>query len=281
MQMTPSLSELAKTSAEEAGNGEGDFDDDVEFEPFPLDDVQYTKQHPTTAVGGTAVALRYSPFDFEETDWGYGTPMLILDDAFVYTDEDDFADTAIFAGDESANNDYKVVNTSDEDTIVEDGIGVDFDNNLFRGEPVDGFDGDGHIALKLTGSAGRRVARTLDGNGDPLIGQGDPEVEDNGQVTHSDGLLEVPPDDVDGRTRYQRHTFCRPDVEGETLIVQLRRRKDVVDEYDGNGYWTTVTVDGEDGPEILEPIEGDVPEDVASTGWLKWSWPEEASGEDE
>ena len=269
--MTPSLTELARTSAEQSSANRGRPD----FEPFDLSTVdQYVKQHPTTAVGGTAVALRYAPGDPDDEGWDAGTPMLILDDAFVISDEDDFAGTAIFEkAPDGSGDDVKVVNTDDEATDVVEGTGVTFDGHLYKGSPADGF--AGRIALKLTGRAGRRAARSLDGNGAPYL---DAELQENGSVKSNGGLIELPPDDSDEDARISRHTFLRPDAEGEQVIVQLRRAKDVHEDYDGRGYWATVTIGDGDDMFVAEPIEGDVPEDVRSTQWIEYHWPAEASG---
>jgi hypothetical protein len=275
--MTPSLSELATSSAESTSSSSGSFDDDARYEPFDLSDATYVKQHPTTAVGGDIAVLRYIPDDPNEDLWGQGDFVAILDDPFVVTDEADFESTAIFRG-EDTSDDYKVVNTDDDATEIEDGVGVIFDGRLYRSQPVDAFDED-RIALKLTGNAGRSAARALDING---LEELRAETTENGAVETNGALVENPPDDVDEKPRVARYSELRPDMDGETVVFQLRRGSDVHDDPSINSYWSTVAVETDDGFDIVDRTNefdatGESPEDnVMTSEYVEWHWPDDA-----
>lgn len=249
--MTPSITDLGAQAAEESQASSSNDSDESEYERFDTRGLAYAKQHPTTAVMGEAVALRYYPdWDNDEPDRGYFG--LVLDDPSIITDDTGLDATAVFQSTEDAGDDYKVVNVDDEATKVLDGSGVDFNGNLFYGEQADGFD-DSRIVLKATGSSGQSVASTLDkkgGLGARVERDEDGQVvlHDGGFPQHNGGLTEYHPDGRDGaRPRTAVHdTELRPDVEGRDVVVMIQRLSDIDADYDGDAYWATVLANVDD-----------------------------------
>lgn len=240
----------AARNSQQSNDGDGDYESD--WDPYEVTGLEFAKQHPTTAVRGTAVALRYFPdWDNDEPDRGdFG---VVITDPDVVLDDEDLEDTAIFESSRDVGDDFKVVNLSDEATEHLEGSGVDFDGNLFYGEPVETF-GTDELVLKATGSSGRSIASTLDvkgATGARSIGSRDGEAvevhEGHGFPKHNGGLVEYHPDGRDGeRPRISRHTQLRPDVEGRDVVVMLQRLAEIDEDYDGPAYWATVFADLED-----------------------------------
>lgn len=318
----PSISEIGEQTADEANSsepassGSGGGQTDAEFTPYDVSEASFVKQHPTTQIGGTPVALRYfsGDPDDDENDPDRGDFGVVLEDAFVATDGEldglDLSNTVVLDGD-GESDDYKVVNDEDsavswmttggavdylsEDAVPEDAdddvdvlgegddiIAVDFDGNTYNGDVVDAFEGE--IVLKLTGNAGWRAARTLDVNGAPGAGaerqNGSIVIEESGLVSQTHGLIEHHPDNDDENytpPRVARAPQLRPDVEGDTVSVALRRTANVIDDYEGRSYWATVTVGEGDDLDVLEPTDefaDELDDDLLEvTEWIEWRFP--------
>jgi hypothetical protein len=287
-----SLTDIGKQQAKSTDSG-GSVDAD-EYERYDVSGHYYLKPHPTTAVGGTAVALRRfrgDPNDDDDDDW-IG---LVVEDPFIHTgDDDDLEHTTIFASTAETGDDFKVCNLDDPQTNHMEGTGVDFDKNVFYAEPASSFDevewfdtSEDRLIIKLTGNAGRSAARCLDVDGLDNAGvvtdeDGTPELSDNGYPYYNGGLVETHPDN-DGDTytppRYARDSQLRPDLESEEVAFMLQYTSDVIDDYDGDSYWSTVLrgdADTETGFEPVEPTdEFEADEElVRATRWLDWRYPD-------
>lgn len=280
----------ADAAQESRAQREEQSDYESDYERFDTSGMAFVKQHPTTAVRGTANVLRYYPdWDNDQPDRGYFG--VVLEDASILgaDDDEDLAGGAIFTNTEESGDDYKVVDLNDEETKELEGSGVDFAGNLFYGEQADGFEED-QIVLKATGSSGRSIASTLDvkgsGSAHSVGFNNDEEIElhDGGFPEHSGHLIEYDPRGRDNgeMPRIARDTQLRPDVEGKEIIIMVQRQRDIDDEYEGPGYWATVMVetddDGDftaaDGTEFvsLGPTDEFEPDDdlVRDTGYILW-----------
>lgn len=276
-----SITKIGKDAASQSEPGQSNDD----YERFDVSGLSFVKSHPTTAVGGTPVALRYIPGDPDEDNLDRGFAGLILDDPFVL-DDDDLEGTTIFANTKQKGDDYKAVNLDDTATERIEGAGVDFAGNLFYGEEVDAFEED-RIVLKLTGNAGRSATCTLDVHGRGGAGvvrdsNGNIELNSNGYPFYNGSLIEYSPDNDDDNytpPRFARDTQLRPDVEGKQVAFMLQRLSEIDDDYDGDSYWSTVTVrddEGADWEELSPTDEYDPDQDlVRATRWLEWGWPSE------
>jgi hypothetical protein len=242
------ITDVGANAAQSTNESDG-TDDRSEWEPTDVGGMSFAKQHPTTAVMGTAQTLRYFPdWDNDEPDRGYFG--LIIDNPSVYTDDDALADSAVFqAPEDQSGDDYKIVNLDDEQTKHLEGSGVDFAGTLFYGEQAESIQND-QIVLKVTGSSGMSVASTLDvkgGTGARSIGSREDEAVElhgGGFPEHNGGLVEYHPDGRDGeRPRVARHTELRPDVEGRDVVVMIQRLAEIDPDYDGPAYWATVFAD--------------------------------------
>lgn len=286
-----SITDIGRQQAESTGTDDSADADD--YERYDVTGHYYCKTHPTTAVGGTAVALRRFPSDpNDDDDTDYAG--LVVEDPFIFVEGDDeLENTAIFAGD-GAGDDFKVVNLDDHQTNELEGTGVDFDSNVFYGDKVETFDdaeffdaSEDRLIIKLTGNAGRSAARCLDVDGLSNAGvvrddDGTIELSENGYPYYNGGLIETFPgndDDTYIPPTYARDTQLRPDMEGEEVAVMLQYTADVVDDYDGDSYWSTVlrmAPDTDRGVEPVEPTdEFEADEElVRATRWLEWRYPE-------
>lgn len=265
--MTPSLTELATSSANDPQpSSGGNFD---EYEPYDVSDHPFVKRHPTTAIGGTAVALRYFP-DQDEPDRGYAG--LVVKDPFL-GEAGGRTRVAVRDDDErSKGDDIKIVDLDDKATKAMPGnVGVEFDSRSFYSETFeewpdnetiqdllndDDIIGDEPV-LKLTGGSGRSAIRTLDVHGRGNFGvvkeNGDPVLNDNGYPILNDSLIETHSDwydsDVDDAPRPRfgpAQTELRPDVEETRVLVLLNRQADIMEDYDGDAYWETVFAELDD-----------------------------------
>ncbi|WP_153952977.1 hypothetical protein [Halosegnis longus] len=283
-----SITDIGKEEAENADTGGVTGDD---YERYDVTELEYLKSHPTTAVGGTAVALRYFPGDPDDNNLDRGFAGLVVDDPFLYTGGDEaLAGSAVFSKDEGEKgDDLKAVNLEDDDTKHIEDTGVDFDGNVFYGEQIDSIDND-QVVIKLTGNAGRSAICCLD-----VHGKGGAEVEttDTGQpkINPETGYPDVVPalleyfdNDEDNYTppRYYRDTELRPDMEGEQVVFMIQRMRDVKEDYDGDSYWSTVLTATEDGDgqadmefETVQPTDEFEPSEelLRATSWLE-SYPE-------
>lgn len=281
-----SITEITRDHAQST-DSEGDGPES-DFERYDVTDHSYIKVHPTTAVGGTAVALRRFPGDPNDDD-DDGFVGLVVEDPFLKTDEDSFEGSTVFQS-RSDPADLKVVNTDDKQTDTEDVPGVIFDTAMFKAvncetfEGTDDFGSSDRYIIKLTGNAGRSAARCLDvsglQNGDVVRDDsGVPELNENGYPFYNGGLVEKHPENDDNNytpPRYVRDPQLRPDMQGEDVIYVLEYTSDVIDDYEGNSYWSTVLVDTDDGrPDVVEPTTEFEPDEdlVMATRWLEWTYP--------
>lgn len=283
--MTPSLADLARDGPEQAAQQSGG-DGDTDYDRYETSsETTWTKQHPTTAVVGTATALSFQP-DFEQNDEGNWVPDyhpnspefgVVLEDPDIYTDEEDFEGTVIVAGESDTGDDYRFYNADDDQTEVDadEGRVIFGSNSIFNGEVVDGIEED-EILLKATGSSGKSIASTLDVHGAGTAhavgyfeGE-DVELHDGGFPRHSGSLMESHPgNDDDNYTppRVSRDPEVRPDVEGNTVVIMLHRHSEIVPDSDSNSYWATIfaAVDEDRRDELAEryaeQIEDASPED--------------------
>ena len=276
-----SITKIGKEAAERGGSG----DADSEYERMDVSGLTYAKMHPTAAVGGTPVALRYFPGDPDNEGYDRGFAGLILDDPFLVEDEG-LEGSAIFASEDDKGDDYKVVNLDDSETKHLDGTGVDFDGNVFYGDKVDEFQED-RIVLKLTGNAGRSATCALDVHGKGSAGvkrndDGSIFLNENGYPEYNGALIEHYPDNDDDtyvRPRFARDTQLRPDVEGKQTAVMIQRLSEIDEDYDGGAYWSTVMSreDEDDEWAELAPTTEFDPDTalVRETKWLEWGYPDE------
>ncbi len=270
------ITNLGKQEAEKAQERQQDME---EYAPYDVEGDAWGRSHPTTAVAGTAVALRkWEPQDGDV----YGG--LVLEDPYVITDDADTEGTTIVESSEDSGDDFKVVNEDDEATELLENVGVDFDGSLFKGEPTDDFDldDDQNLVLKVGGSTMRQVLRRLDVSGDQAAGvqtdeDGEYVLSDNGYPIQNEGLIEYNDDSDEFEYNIARNPEIRPDVEGEEVAVMIQRKKDVYDDYDGRAYFTTVLVENDDGEfESVEPTDEYSPDigNIIDSGWLEWSYPD-------
>lgn len=240
-----SITDLGAEAAEESGgNDNDDYQDETDFERFDLNGCEFGKQHPTTAVRGEAVALRDL---YDEQDPDRPDVAVILDDPEIVTSEETLAGSVVVESEEEGDQ-FKVVNTDDDQTKVLEGMGIDFAGNTFYGDVEDDFTAD-RIALKRGGGAGRRIARTLDQNGQQAA-EAAIERDDDGNIesmnldndgfpAHNGGLIEYD-NEGDEMPRFSRATELRDDVEGREIVVMIQRLAEIDPDYEGPSYWATV-----------------------------------------
>lgn len=268
--MTPNLTELAQSSADDPSpsSGGGDFE---EFERFDVSGLPFTKLHPTVAFGGTAQVLRFFPeYDRDAEEYtGQGDAGLIVDDPFIAEPALGEQRVAVRDNAEKPKGDeVKIVNLDDEATKVMPGeVGVEFDSRSFYSELFDDWPGEDEIQTLLEdddvsgtravvkipgGGSAEEVIRTLDVHGRGGFGverdqSGDLVLNDNGYPILNDGLIEYHPDwssntddeDVPDPEFGPASTELRPDAEETRVVFLLQRASDVDPDYDGRGYsWT-------------------------------------------
>lgn len=241
----------ADAASQSQSNSNDESDSNVpEFERFDLDGCSFGKQHPTTAIRGTAVALRAM---YDEDDPDRSDVSVILDDPSVVTDEEALDGTIVVHGDpEQEGDQFKVVNKDDSQTKVLEGMGVDFAGNTYYGDLEDGFGDMDRLALKRGGGAGRRITSTLDANGATAArakrdDSGSLVLHDGGFPEHNGGLMEYHPDGRDGdMPRRALDPELRPDVAGREVVIMLQRLAEIDPDYDGPAYWATVFANLED-----------------------------------
>lgn len=265
-----SITDIGANAAEEssADNNAGDV---TNYERFDLDGISFGRQHPTTAVRGTAVALRKL---YDENDPDRSDVAVILDNPTVVTD-DESLDGSVVVQSEEEGDQFKVVNTDDDQTRVLDGMGVDFAGNTFYGD-IEGFDGMDRIALKRGGGAGTRIAKTLDADG-ATAAEATVERDEDGELTdltldeeegfpaHNGGYIEYD-NEGDQLPRQSRDPELRPDVEGQEVVVMIQRLSEIDPEYDGPSYWATVfaNLDDDRQTELTERYASESDRDAES-----------------
>jgi hypothetical protein len=293
MQTMTGITQIGAEAASESNQGSnGDYDDDEWYDSrYDIGGLPWANTHPTTAVRGTAKALRF--FGTEEENYQRGYFGVVLQDPSVYTGEESLENTVIYQSTEDGGDDFKVVNADDEQTETEKiETGVDFAGNLFYGEEVDEF-GVEELVFKASGSAGRSIATTLDvkgaGGAHAMGAYDDEDVElhDGGFPKHSGNLIEYHPDGRDGeQPRVARDTELRPDVEDREVIIMIQRLAEIDEDYDGPAYWATVFAESEDtegaidvdGTSFvqLEPTDEFEPseDNLRTTGFISWNRPD-------
>lgn len=263
-----SITDIGKDAAQNTGGSSGGSQDST-YESFDVSGLPFVKPHPTVAVTGELVALRYFA-DQNDPDRGYigvvlDNPGLYSEDSGYLTLHDDEGEGGqqIVQSNTEGGDDYKVVNTKDDDTEI-NALGSEFGGRIFKGDPVDAFEED-RIVLKLSGGTGRSVASCLDVKGrgaadvkytgetfdvdadnfddSELVGEDDLlrelDLNEYGYPQHNGGLIEYD-NDGDEYPRYSRSTQARPDLEGEEIAIMLQRLAEVDPDYEGDSYWATV-----------------------------------------
>jgi hypothetical protein len=196
-------------------------------------------------VRGEVVALRRL---YDENDPDRPDVAVILDNPSIVTSEETLAGSVVVQSEEEGDQ-FKVVNTDDDQTKVLEGMGIDFAGNTFYGDVEDGFGEMSRIALKRGGGAGRRIARTLDVDGATAAGAmierdedgtvADMTLDDDGFPAHNGGFVEYD-NSGDELPRQSRDPELRADVDGREIVVMIQRLAEIDPDYDGPSYWATV-----------------------------------------
>lgn len=247
------IADIGREAAEAStGNDAQEEESGNDYDRIDVSDASYIKLHPgATAIEATVEGLRYfAPYDEngEYQEDGRGEVHVVASDVTI-PDDEDLDDVAIFEG-TGGGDDYKVVNTASDNVDVYDaGVSV---GEMYEADEVDEFDIDGRAVIKLSTSAGRSVARTLDVNGLPnadvvRTDDGAVELQENGWPTDNGALVEKHPrnreDDFYEPARYARDPQLRPEVEGERIVLLVQEMSEVIDDYTGNSHWATVLAD--------------------------------------
>jgi hypothetical protein len=272
------ITDIGASAAQESqsDNGSDNYNnDEYDYERFDLNGCAFGKAHPTTAVRGTAVALRKL---FDENDPDRADVATILDDPEIVTSEETLEGSVVVQSEEEGDQ-FKVVNTDDDQTKVLEGMGIDFAGNTFYGDVETDFGDMDRLALKRGGGAGRRIARTLDVAGaraaEALIERDedgtitDMELDDDGFPAHNGGYVEYD-NTGDELPRQSRDPELRDDVEGREIVIMIQRLAEIDPDYDGPSYWATVfaNLDDERAAEVTgayaEESDGKEPEDFVT-----------------
>lgn len=250
------ITDLGADAARDSGSNGSSDGYESDYERFPTSEIDgWGKQHPVTAVRGTAVALRKL---WDDDDPDRSDTAVILDDPDIVTSEAALDDSVVVLSDDEGD-DFKVVNLDDDATRMPSDEMIDFDGNTFYGTVSEDFGdlSDGTIALKRGGGAGRRIASTLDVAGARAAEEQierdedgnitDITLDDGGFPQHNGGYIEYHPDGQDGEApRQSRDPELRPDVEGKEVVIMIQRLDEVDPNYDGNAYWATVFANVDD-----------------------------------
>lgn len=243
------------SAAAESTSGRSEAVDPEDYERMDVSDANFVKAHPgPTAVGGTAVGLRYLPGDPEQEGYDRGDVGLVIDDPFLVGD-DTLSDVAVFEGNPTESDQYKILNVADKATQVLDGSGVMFDKNTYLSVEVSEDELPDQMILKLSGNAGRSAAQCLDVNGTgcadvvrnddglPALNENTGFPEHNGKLVE---YLDAEDDDDYIPPIFSADAQLRDDVIGEEVTVMFQRLEEVKEGYEGPAYWTTVFADVED-----------------------------------
>jgi len=130
-----SITNIGADAAEESNTNNGSDQNESDYERFDLSGCSFGKQHPTTAVRGKAVALRRL---YDENDRDRADVAVIMDDPSLVTEDDALAGGVVVQSEEEGDQ-FKVVDTDDDETKVLEGMGIDFSGNTFYGDLEDGF----------------------------------------------------------------------------------------------------------------------------------------------
>jgi len=272
------ITDIGAQAAEESQSDSesDDYDNEYDYERFDLDGCAFGKAHPTTAVRGTAVATRKL---YDENDPDRADVAVILDDPSIVTDDEALEGSVVVQSEEEGDQ-FKVVDTDDDQTKVLEGMGIDFAGNTFYGDVEDDFGSMDRIALKRGGGAGRRISRTLDVSGQTAA-EAQIERNDDGEITeitldddgfpaHNGGYIEYD-NSGDELPRQSRDPELRDDVEGQEVVIMIQRLAEIDPDYDGPSYWATTfaNLDEERQTELTERYaenaEGDKsPEDFVT-----------------
>jgi len=302
-----SITNIGADAAEESNTNNGSESNEYDYERFDLSGCSFGKQHPTTAVRGEAVALRRL---YDENDRDRADVAVIMDNPSLVTEDDALAGGVVVQSEEEGDQ-FKVVDTDDDETKVLEGMGIDFSGNTFYGDIEDGFGDMDRVALKRGGGAGRRITKTLGAAGGRAA-EAEIERDEDGNITemtlgddgfpkHNGGYIEYD-NDGDQMPRQARDPELRPDVEGREIVVMIQRLAEIDPDYNGNSYWATVFANLEDerAEEITEQYaensDGKEPSDFTTdlggtefvrisptpefepssdlleeTGWIQWN----------
>lgn len=316
MQMT-GITDIGAAAAEESQNssGDGENGEQYDYDRFDFDGCSFGKQHPTTAVRGEVVALRKL---YDENDPDRADVAVILDNPSIVTDDETLEGSVVVQSEEEGDQ-FKVVDTDDDQTKVLEGMGIDFAGNTFYGDVEDDFGYMDRIALKRGGGAGRRISSTLDVAGDRAA-EAQIERDENGNITdmtldddgfpaHNGGYIEYD-NSGDELPRQSRDPEIRDDVDWQEVVIMIQRLAEIDPDYDGAAYWATVFAnlseerttevteayaedsDKEasdfvtelDGTEFvrLSPTSEFEPSDdlLGETGWISWNGIDRSSTEE-
>lgn len=285
---------IGADAAQESQPSGGDDDEEYEYEFFDLEGSIFGRQHPTTAVRGTAVALRSL---YDENDPDRSDVAVVMDDPSLVTHDEGLENSVVVLSEDEGDQ-YKVVNLDDKDTSVlttegksdelgdrdlDDLLGIQFGSDSFYGDVVGDFDTDvdvdvetDRIALKRGGGAGRAIANTLDVNGATQASvvrdeDGELVLHDGGFPKHNGGLMEYDPRSGDDSEppRRAREPEIRDDVEGNEVVVMIQRLSEIDPDYDGRAYWSTVFANlSEDRMDELAEQYADDAEDKSKEHFL-------------
>jgi len=210
-----SITEIGASQAESTGG----------YEQFDTTGLPFVKSHPTTAIQGDLVAVRYFPGE----DPSRGYIGVVVDDPGIYVEEsgalsrhgDDGPGQVIVKSTKQKGDDYKVVNTTDEQTELIENTGVDFDGNIFYGDVVEAFETD-RAVFKFGGGTARSIASVLDRNA-----AGSADIERTG-IEYVDAAL-VHSDDV-YQTDIQTFVADHDDLDSDTDMDAVQEAMDSADE---------------------------------------------------
>lgn len=227
-------------------------------------------QYPTTAVSGTAENLIRCSHNRKDREF-IG---IALTDPYVYTEDAELKDTAIFSHTE--NDEFTLVNTEDDQTDSIDGVVIRPDNTKFRANQVEafreaeGFDPDtDRVIVRLTGKEGRYIGLCLDKHG----------LQNTNLDRDSTGIpkLDSSEDLFDGVSlgSIGSNMLLRPELRGEEIILMRQHTGNLLDEYEGNSSWATVLIQrsGNSGgfqvvtPNIKESLRTGYNRTITSQRW--------------
>jgi len=264
-------------SAKEQGTvNTGGQQEELEQIEVEMGDISFVHFQPTTAVTGTFPAdegnpiIRFPDAQHNEGRLDQGYLGLVLDDVGVSTDADEGTENTVILDVEDSN-EIRIFNADDVQTDVLDGIGVEYNDRLYKGEVVDAFPEDRAIIV-VSGSASKSVARTLDVNGAPLAGMDETGQKNNGLIEYPNGA------EAEVYSRYARNPELREALHGSEVGIMVVRREEFDEEYaelveSGERRamkYFLVQGDLGDGTEMLEPVEGE----PVGYSWLDWNWEE-------
>jgi len=272
MSLRQTVAEDIKEARKNSGSQRGELDQ-IEVD---MGEMTFTHFHPTTIVTGEFPADEGNPiirFSDEQHNNGridQGYLGLIIDNPGVLASEEEQTEDTVII-DVADSNEVRVFNTADRDTDLIDGVGVEYNDRLYKGEVVDSFPDD-RIILIVSGAASKSVAKKLDVCGAKTAGMN----EETGRK--NDGLIEYTDDpDAEVRSRYARSPELREDLYGADVGVMVSRREELDDKYaelvesgDRRGMkWFALFADFGDG---LEPVEATDEGTAVRSSYILWNF---------